>query len=77
MARYLKGSIGNTWDRYQDRDEAPVRSIELVPESDEVLICRFARAQAMYQLERRPEMLAYLKTLAAQLNERGIAERVA
>ena len=80
MARYLKHSVNNNWDKVQDADETPVREIEIAPETTEVLVRRFTRALEQYRLWRDPETARYLKRLAAILDERAIAgmpERVA
>lgn len=73
MARYLKGSVNNAWDKREHI--SPVKATVLgppVPDSDEKLIRALVNARSAYQLWRRPEMLDLLKSIGQQLVDRGI-----
>lgn len=74
MARYLKGSLNNSWQKHEDGGYGlpPVTVIE--PDTDELLIRRYRTARERYLTYREPHMLDVVNRTARELQARGITK---
>lgn len=77
MARYLKGSCNNTWDRDQDRHDQRAVPSYFGSMSDDRLRAYLVIARGQLAMRRDVCMASNLREAQEELARRGLTEQVA